>query len=118
VQVPFLNLMSNIRQRAGEVRIRVGGNTQETASFVDSLPDGDMALKEPSNLNDPTSTPALRYTADALYMLGNISSLVDVKWFLGIPFNDTTNLRLQIAEVGETVLDSGGYLLGLQVGNE
>lgn len=110
--------MSNIRQRAGEVRIRVGGNTQETASFVDSLPDGDMALKEPSNLNDPTSTPALRYTADALYMLGNISSLVDVKWFLGIPFNDTTNLRLQIAEVGETVLDSGGYLLGLQVGNE
>ncbi|KAI6122360.1 glycoside hydrolase family 79 protein [Pisolithus croceorrhizus] len=118
IQVPFLNLMSNIRQRAGEVRIRVGGNTQETASLVDSLPDGDMALKEPSNLNDPTSTPALRYTADALYMLGNISSLVDVKWFLGIPFNDTTNLRLQIAEVGETVLDSGGYLLGFQVGNE
>ncbi|KAI6035708.1 glycoside hydrolase family 79 protein [Pisolithus marmoratus] len=118
IQVPFLNLMSNIRQRAGEIRIRVGGNTQETASLVDSLPDGDMALKEPSNLNDPTSTPALRYTADALYMLGNISSLVDVKWFLGIPFNDTANLRLQIAEVGEAVLDSGGYLLGFQVGNE
>ncbi|KAI6155825.1 glycoside hydrolase family 79 protein [Pisolithus tinctorius] len=118
IQVPFLNLMSNLRQRAGEVRIRVGGNTQETASLVDSLPNGDMALKEPSNLNDPTSTPALRYTADALYMLGNISSLVDVKWFLGIPFNDTTNLRLQIAEVGEAVLDSGGYLLGFQVGNE
>jgi len=70
-------------------------------------------------------------------MLGNISSLVDVKWFLGthslsyfpsslpfrqltigLPFNDTSNLRLQIAEIGESVLDPGGYLLGLQVGNE
>ncbi|KAG6329727.1 hypothetical protein ID866_9362 [Astraeus odoratus] len=118
IQVPFLNLMSTLRQRGGDVRIRLGGNTQETASLVDSLPDGDMILKEPSNLNDPTSTPALRYTADALYMLGNISALVDVKWFLGMPFNDTTNFRLQMAEVGEAVLGPGGYLLGLQVGNE
>lgn len=30
----------------------------------------------------------------------------------GIPFNDTQNFRLDIAEVGEAVL--GDYLLGLQ----
>ncbi|KAL4062162.1 glycoside hydrolase family 79 protein [Scleroderma yunnanense] len=118
IQVPFLNLMSALRQRGGEVRIRVGGNTQESAALVDTLPNGDMILKEPSNLNDPTSTPALRYTTDAIYMLGNISSLVDIKWFLGLPFNDTSNLRLQIAELAEAVLDPGGHLLGLQVGNE
>ena len=34
----------------------------------------------------------------------------------GIPMNDTSNLRLQIAEVGEQVL--GPNLIGLQLGNE
>lgn len=46
LQVPFLNLMALIRKRAGEVRIRVGGNTQETAVLVDSLPGGVMLTKE------------------------------------------------------------------------
>jgi hypothetical protein len=49
-------------------------------------------------------------------MLGNVSSLVNIRWFLGIPFNDTSNLRLAIAEQGEKIL--GDYLIGLQVGNE
>lgn len=50
-------------------------------------------------------------------MMGNISALVDgVKWYLGIPMNDTANLRLQIAHIGEKVL--GDNLLGFQVGNE
>jgi hypothetical protein len=49
-------------------------------------------------------------------MLGNVSSLVNVRWFLGIPFNDTSNLRLAIAEQGEQIL--GDNLIGLQVGNE
>ena len=35
---------------------------------------------------------------------------------LGIPFNDTTNFRLAIAEKGQAIL--GPYLKGLQVGNE
>lgn len=67
-------------------------------------------------------------------MMGNISSLVDVKWLMGassptltksdhimldeltgIPFNDTSNWRLQIAEKGQQIL--GDYLVGLQVGN-
>lgn len=49
-------------------------------------------------------------------MLSNISSLVNVKWYLGIPFNDTSNFRLAIAEQGQRIL--GNHLVGLQVGNE
>ncbi|EIN05136.1 hypothetical protein PUNSTDRAFT_107422 [Punctularia strigosozonata HHB-11173 SS5] len=116
LQIPFLNLMSNIRQRAGHVRIRVGGNTQETATLVDSLADGKILEKDEDNLTNPTDTPPLVFTPDVLYMLNNISALVNTKWYLGVPFNDTTNLRLSIVQVGEAVL--GDNLLGLQVGNE
>lgn len=56
------------------------------------------------------------FTREILYMLGNVSSLLDVEWFLGVPLNDTENLRLGIAEVGMAVL--GDKLKGLQVGNE
>ena len=51
-------------------------------------------------------------------MMNNISSLLGngVKWYLGVPMNDTSNPRLQIAEDGERIL--GSNLLGLQVGNE
>jgi hypothetical protein len=34
----------------------------------------------------------------------------------GIPMNDTKNIRLQIGELGESIL--GPNLLGFQVGNE
>ena len=49
-------------------------------------------------------------------MLRNISSLVNVRWYLGVPFNDTSHFRLAIAEQGQQIL--GDYLIGLQVGNE
>lgn len=55
IQVPFLNLMSNLQQRGGEIRLRVGGNTQETATLVDFLPNGEMISKQPSNISDPVS---------------------------------------------------------------
>ena len=63
-----------------------------------------------------TQTPCLIYTPELLWMLRNISSLVNVRWHLGIPFNDTSNFRLGIAEQGQTIL--GDYLIGLQAGNE
>lgn len=116
MQVPFLNLMANIKQRAGRVHIRIGGNTQETATLVASIPDGKAIEKDKTSATNPTSTPGLLFTAEIIYMLGNISALANIKWYLGVPFNDTANLRLQIAEVGEAVL--GDNLLGLQVGNE
>ncbi|KAG1853924.1 glycoside hydrolase family 79 protein [Suillus subalutaceus] len=112
LQVPFLNLMALLRERAGEVHIRVGGNTQETAVLVDSLPGGVMVAKERGTTDDVTATPTLLYTAEVFYTMANISALVNTKWFLGIPFNDTSNLRLGIAEVGEAVLSGPGYLLG------
>ncbi|KAG6848315.1 hypothetical protein H0H93_001260 [Arthromyces matolae] len=136
IQVPFLNLMANIQQRAGEVRIRVGGNTQETAVLVESTPDGRIIEKDINGASNPvrvldpsmtffdlklhdafqTQTPPLDFTPDLLYMMRNISSFVNVRWFLGIPFNDTTNFRLAIAERGQEIL--GDYLIGLQAGNE
>lgn len=48
-------------------------------------------------------------------MMRNISGLVNVHWFLGVPFNDT-NWRLQIVETGQAIL--GNYLIGIQAGNE
>ncbi|KAI0633082.1 glycoside hydrolase superfamily [Trametes polyzona] len=116
IQVPFLNLLATIADRAGSVVVRVGGNTQETATLVDSLPDNAMIAKDKENASNPTDTPILDFTAEMLYLLANVSSMVNAKWFLGIPFNDTANLRLQIAEAAETIL--GDNVLAFQVGNE
>lgn len=50
--------------------------------------------------------------------MGNVQLLrrVQLNFLLGIPLNDTSNLRLGIAEAGETIL--GDKLIGFQVGNE
>ncbi|KAI0633080.1 glycoside hydrolase family 79 protein [Trametes polyzona] len=116
LHVQFLNLMNIIAQRAGAVHIRVGGNTQETAFLVDSFPDGKMMEKDKEDASNPTSTPVLAFTPELLYMLANVSSLMNARWYLGIPFNDTSNFRFQIAELGEAIL--GDNLLGFQAANE
>ena len=113
---PFLNLMSLVAERSGSVRVRVGGNTQDYAVMVDSLPDGKAIEKDKTDTTNPTDTPTLLITPEYIYILSNVSSMVDVNWYLGIPFNDTQDLRLQIAEVAEAIL--GDRLLGLQAGNE
>ncbi|KAJ6512844.1 glycoside hydrolase family 79 protein [Mycena sanguinolenta] len=117
LQVPFLNLMSSVQARGGSVRVRVGGNTQDYATLVpNGLADGKMIEKQAQDTTNPTMTPALMYSPDVLYMLSNVSHLVNVEWYLGIPLNDTTNLRLGIAEYGERIV--GDRLIGFQVGNE
>ncbi|PIL25782.1 hypothetical protein GSI_11532 [Ganoderma sinense ZZ0214-1] len=108
--------MSIIAEKAGAVNVRVGGNTQETAFVVNSLADGKMIEKDKEDASNPTSTPVLALTPDLIYMLANVSSLVNIHWYLGIPFNDTANWRFQIAELGESIL--GDRLLGLQAANE
>lgn len=113
---PFLNLMSVVAERSGSVRVRVGGNTQDYAVVVDSLPDGKAIEKDKTDSTNPTDTPTVYITPEYIYILSNVSSMVNVNWYLGIPFNDTNNLRLQIAEVAESIL--GDRLLGLQAGNE
>ncbi|EIW64921.1 glycoside hydrolase family 79 protein [Trametes versicolor FP-101664 SS1] len=112
----FLNLMNTVAQRAGAVHIRVGGNTQETAFLVESLPDGAMIEKDKEDASNPTSTPVLAFTPELLYMMANVSSLINARWYLGIPFNDTSDFRFQIAEQGEAIL--GDNLLGFQAANE
>ncbi|KAI0341170.1 hypothetical protein BDW22DRAFT_334247 [Trametopsis cervina] len=116
INPPFLNLMAAVAQRGGSVPVRVGGNTQENATLVDSIPGGDIIGKDKTDTSNPTATPNLIFTAELIYMLNNVSAMVGVKWYLGIPFNDTQHLRLQIAELGEKVL--GDNLLGFQLGNE
>ncbi|KXN83267.1 hypothetical protein AN958_01638 [Leucoagaricus sp. SymC.cos] len=118
IQVPFLNLMANLQERAGHVLIRLGGNTQEYAVMVDHLDNGRAIAKEKASLTQTTLTPAVLYTVDLFYIAANISQFVNVNWFLvfqGIPFNDT-NWRLQIAEYGQAIL--GDKLVGMQAGNE
>ncbi|KAI0087558.1 hypothetical protein BDY19DRAFT_994874 [Irpex rosettiformis] len=116
LQVPFLNLMALLAQRGGTVPVRVGGNTQEFATLVGSIADGKALEKDKEDTSNPTATPNLVFTSEIIYMLNNVSALVGVKWYLGIPFNDTSNLRLGIAEAGEAIL--GDNLLGFQLGNE
>lgn len=55
LQVPFLNLMASIAQRSGAVHIRVGGNTQERAALVDTLPNGRILMKDKTNVTNPVS---------------------------------------------------------------
>ncbi|KIK68723.1 glycoside hydrolase family 79 protein [Collybiopsis luxurians FD-317 M1] len=116
LQVPFLNLLATIQQRAGAVRVRVGGNSQDTASQVPSLDNGKVLEKDLNGVTNPTQTPPLVFTPDLLYMMRNISDFINVRWFIGIPFNDSSNFRLEIAQSGQTIL--GDYLIGVQAGNE
>ncbi|KAJ7331318.1 glycoside hydrolase family 79 protein [Mycena albidolilacea] len=118
LQVPFLNLMANIQQRAGSVMVRVGGNTQESAKLVADgvIPDGRVLTKNLTGVTGTTQTPPLEYSRDLLYMMRNISSLVNVHWFLGIPWFVTAPFDTAIIRAADEIL--GDYLLGLQAGNE
>ncbi|KAF5353171.1 hypothetical protein D9757_012643 [Collybiopsis confluens] len=115
IQVAFLNLMANLARRGGAVYVRVGGNTQDFAVLVDSLPDGKILEKDIEGSSNPTNTPPLKFTEDLLVMMRKISDFVNVRWYLGVPFNDT-NWRLGIIERGEQIL--GDHLLGVQAANE
>ena len=47
--------MSNLEERAGGVVIRLGGNTQEYASMVDTLPKGSAFSKTAFESNQTVS---------------------------------------------------------------
>lgn len=48
--------MANIIQRAGAVHIRLGGNTQDFAYYVESIQDGHALGKEHIELRNPVSS--------------------------------------------------------------
>jgi hypothetical protein len=50
--------MANLVERAGGVTVRVGGNTQETASLVDEIPNGADLTKDYSHTSNPVSCHA------------------------------------------------------------
>ncbi|KAF8217332.1 glycoside hydrolase family 79 protein [Mycena galopus ATCC 62051] len=118
LQVPFLNLMGNIAARAGSVMIRVGGNTQESAQLAadGTIPDGRVIVKNLTGVTGTTQTPPLEFSSDLLYMMRNISSLVNIHWFMGIPWFITDPFDTKIITAADEIL--GDYLLGLQAGNE
>ncbi len=49
--------MSLIIERAGEVQVRVGGNTQDYATLVGSTVDGKAIEKQSIDPNNPVSAP-------------------------------------------------------------
>ncbi|KAJ7090783.1 hypothetical protein B0H15DRAFT_884060 [Mycena belliarum] len=116
IQVPFLNLMANLQQRAGSVMVRVGGNTQESATLVPTLDKGRILEKNLTGVTGTTQTPPLDFTPDLLYLMRNISGMVNVHWFMGIPWFVTKPFDLKIVAAADNIL--GDYLLGLQAANE
>ena len=62
INVPFLNFASQIIDRAGQLLVRVGGNTQDYATLVDSTPDGKMLAKVSTDPNNPVSHKAAHHT--------------------------------------------------------
>ena len=47
--------MANLQQRTGRINIRVGGNTQEFATLVNSTSDGRILEKDLQNVSNPVS---------------------------------------------------------------
>ncbi|KAJ7884870.1 hypothetical protein B0H13DRAFT_2536207 [Mycena leptocephala] len=78
IQVPFLNLMANIQQRAGSVRVRVGGNSQESATLVpaSSIPDGKILQKHLTGVRGTTQPRRWRTMARSACGDDEMSSLL------------------------------------------
>ncbi|EJD52125.1 hypothetical protein AURDEDRAFT_111590 [Auricularia subglabra TFB-10046 SS5] len=112
----FLNLMSTVSERGGPPVLRCGGNTQEKAQLVESLPGGIPMHKIAIGPTGYTNTPTLMYTIDIIKAIRATSDLLGIKWWLGIPMNQTNPPRIEIVEAAEDLM--GEYLAGWQLGNE
>lgn len=51
VQVPFLNLVANLQERAGFIYVRLGGNTQEDAAMVFTPLDNGRNMEKTNRTN-------------------------------------------------------------------
>ena len=47
--------MANLVDRSGSVKVRVGGNTQDTAVLVDEIPNGADLTKDYGDTSNPVS---------------------------------------------------------------
>lgn len=99
--------------------MRVGGNTQDKAILnVNGNPSGRTIEKYKGADASPTETPDVHFTLDLFYAMAQITKLVNVDWFFGIPFIDVDadgNAGLVVQNARSILGDS---LLGLQMANE
>jgi hypothetical protein len=126
VKTEFLNYMANIKNRAGRgPLIRVGGNTQDTASiYPEGFPDGSEVQKVTTGQDrygNAINTPVINFSPEIFNTMSNISSLVDAEWYFGIAFKgpDISQLVDNVpltAQYAQDIL--GSRLRGLVVGNE
>jgi hypothetical protein len=75
--------MANIKERAGSVQVRIGGNSQETAKLVQSLPNDALMANDQSDGSNSTGASPLAFTPDLFYIMNNISALTNTRWYLG-----------------------------------
>ncbi|CAE6346593.1 unnamed protein product [Rhizoctonia solani] len=116
--VPFLNHIVNVANRAGAVRIRVGGNTQERAILrSDGFPEGEILIKTQEG-NTTTLTPHVEFAPDLIKMLANMVGLVKTEVFLGLNFMEITNPSNQVAFAAMAEEMLGSNLHGIALGNE
>lgn len=116
--------MTTLSERGGGVHIRVGGNTQDYAVLVDSIPNGSIIEKLDANdIDNPTNTPPVLYTPEMFYLMSNVSSLTKIQWYLGKQFSWPLKLvfigvvprysvqryrKFEVADCGIWRQDSGG----------
>ncbi|KAH7338555.1 hypothetical protein B0J17DRAFT_571082 [Rhizoctonia solani] len=116
--VPFLNHIVNIANRAGSVRVRVGGNTQERAVLrPEGFPGGEILIK-PEQGSTTTWTPHVEFAPDLIKMLANVASLVKTEIYLGLNFMDITDTSNQVAFAAMAEEMLGSNLHGIALGNE
>lgn len=68
------------------------------------------------DLTTQTATPEVDIDIDLLYTLNNMSALLDIQWYLGLPFSYPLNISgiSELTGVFEQVL--GDNLIALQLG--
>ncbi|KAG8936132.1 hypothetical protein FRC03_011153 [Tulasnella sp. 419] len=114
----FLNHLGVLQERGGSIAIRVGGNTQDKAQIVDSLPNGAIIGKTKNPNTGPTDTPIVQFTDHVFRAMAQVSSLLNVNYFFGVPFLNTNadgNASRVVAAARQFL---GDRLLGLQMANE
>ncbi|ORX37451.1 hypothetical protein BD324DRAFT_451328 [Kockovaella imperatae] len=121
----FLNYMANIQVRAGMGPIiRVGGNTQDSSTlYTQGFDNGQDIQKTQSTdqYGNAVTTPIVNYSPELLYIMANISSHVDARWYFGLAFNESDvsppieNIATAAQYISNILSDK---LLGLVVGNE
>ncbi|EJD52331.1 hypothetical protein AURDEDRAFT_81890 [Auricularia subglabra TFB-10046 SS5] len=113
VHPEFLNFMSTIKARGGEPYLRLGGNSQEKAYLVDSIPGGKATAKE---TNPGMNTLTLIYTKGVADAMKTASDKVGINWYIGITMNQTDPPRLDWVELATSVFDD--KIVSMQLGNE